>query len=211
MLRHRSVVFRGTLARTAESVSRSEGVEVAGAAQAFANGGLGFVDVAVAHRQREPAGLHRDGGGPAAEPLGDLLVGEAAHPHLDEGALLLAGPQALAHSAAGGPGGGRAFGRRPGFGGAADPGPAVDDAPLAEGPNCGLRAGRVGGAVAAGQRELGGLRRDGIRCALEPIGDLLAGAVGQPHFDEDVFVPEGPANQPLRVAGPLACGGAAFS
>ena len=208
---HQRIVLRGVLARAADLVARSEGVEVAPAAQASAESCLGAVVVAVAPRQGEPAGLHRDGGGPAIEPLRDLLVGEVAQPHLDEDALLLAGPQAFAHGTTAGLGGRRLRRRCAGPGGSAHPGPAVDDAPLAEGPDCGLRAGRVRGTVAAGQRELGGLHRDRVRRAAEPLRDLLVGEVGQPHFDEDVLVPEGPANQPLRAAGLLAASGWAVS
>ena len=209
---HQRIVLRGLLARAADLVARPEGVEVAPAAQASAESCLGAVVVAVAPRQGEPAGFHRDGGGPAIEPLRDLLVGEVAQPHLNEDALLLAGPQAVAHGAAAGLGGRRLHRRCASPGGSAYPGPAVDDAPLAEGPDCSVHAGRVRGKkVAAGQREIGGLHRDRVRRALEPLGDLLAGAVGQPHFDENILVSEGPANQPLRAAGLLAASGWAVS
>ena len=204
---HHPLVFLAVLAWAADPVARPGGEEVALAAQAPADSSLGMVVVAVAPWHVEPAGLHRDGDGSAAEPLGNLLVGKVAHPHLHEDALLLEAPQALAHGAAADLGGGRAHHRRTGPGGSADPGPAVDDAPLAEGPNRSFRAGGVRGAVAERQGELGGLRRDRVRRAFEPLGYLLAGAVRKPHLGEDVLVPEGPANQPLWAMGLLAAGG----
>ena len=84
-------------------------MEVAPAAHAPANPRIGIVGVPAAPWQREPAGLHRDGAGVAADPLRDLLVGQVAHPHLDEDALLLAGPRAARLAGAAGMGCGSAL------------------------------------------------------------------------------------------------------